>query len=69
MSEKGGQAATKQLGAPLVWTLYAEFYVYAHSSDPISRRDDFEPALDALETALAPSPATGIQNFGLPEMI
>src|SRR5947209_13199430 len=34
MSEKGGQAAIKKLGAPTVWTLYAEFYVYAHSSDP-----------------------------------
>jgi hypothetical protein len=33
MSEKGGQAAIKKLGAPIVWTLYAEFYVYAHSND------------------------------------
>jgi len=26
MSEKGGQAAIKKLGAPIVWTLYAEFF-------------------------------------------
>jgi hypothetical protein len=27
------------------------------------------PLLDALEAALAPSPATGIQNLGLPAMV
>ena len=27
------------------------------------------PLLDALEEALAPSPVTGIQNLGLPEMV
>ena len=26
MSEKGGHAVIKRLGAPIVWTLYAEFY-------------------------------------------
>ena len=31
MSEKGGHAAVKRLGAPIVWTLYAEFYIYVHS--------------------------------------
>jgi hypothetical protein len=42
MSEKkGGQAAIKKLGAPIVWTLYGEFYVYAHSSDPYMRRQRF----------------------------
>src|SRR5205807_1009943 len=26
MSEKGAHAATKALGTPIVWTLYADFY-------------------------------------------
>lgn len=70
MSEKGGQAAVKRLGAPIVWTLYAEFYLYAHSSDPyLAPTTILNPLLDALETALAPSPTTGIQNLGLPEMV
>jgi hypothetical protein len=38
MSEKGGTAAVKKLGAPVVWTLYADFYIYAYSSDPYQRR-------------------------------
>ena len=70
MSEKGGHAAVKKLGAPIVWTLYAEFYVYAHSSDPyLAPTTILNPLLDALEAALAPPPATGIQNLGLPEMV
>ena len=70
MSEKGGQAAIKKLGAPIVWTLYAEFYVYAHSSDPyLAPAAILNPLLDALEAALAPSPTTGIQNLGLPQMV
>jgi hypothetical protein len=70
MSEKGGHAAVKKLGAPIVWTLYAEFFLYAHSSDPfIAPGTILNPLLDAFETALAPSPTTGIQNLGLPEMV
>jgi hypothetical protein len=70
MSEKGGRAAVKKLGAPIVWTLYAEFFLYAHSSDPFTAPGIIlNPLLDALETALAPSPTTGIQNLGLPEMV
>ena len=70
MSEKGGQAAIKKLGAPIVWTLYAEFYVYAHSSDPyLAPAPILNPLLDALEAALSPSPITGIQNLGLPQMV
>lgn len=70
MSEKGGQAAVKKLGAPIVWTLYADFYLYAHSSDPyLAPATILNPLLDALEAALAPSPTTGIQNLGLPEMV
>ncbi|HEY3910379.1 MAG TPA: hypothetical protein VGM07_10850 [Stellaceae bacterium] len=70
MSEKGGHAAIKVLGAPIVWTLYADFYIYVHSSDPYAAPATIlNPLLDALERALAPSPATGIQNLGLPLMV
>jgi hypothetical protein len=70
MSEKGGTAATKALGAPIVWTLYADFYLYVHSSDPyLPPAMLLNPLLDALEAALSPSPATGIQNLGLPTMV
>jgi hypothetical protein len=70
MSEKGSQAAIKTLGAPTVWTLYADFYVYAHSSDPyLTPVAILNPLLDALEAALAPAATTGIQNLGLPQMV
>jgi hypothetical protein len=66
MSEKGGAAVMKALGAPIVWTLYADFYVYVHSSDPyLAPAMLVNPLLDALEAALA----TGIQNLGLPAMV
>ena len=70
MAEKGGHAATKALGSPIAWTLYANFYVYVHSSDPyLAPAKLLNPLLDALEAALAPSPATGIQNLGLATMV
>jgi hypothetical protein len=70
MSEKGGHAAVKRLGAPIVWTLYAEFYIYVHSSDPyLAPGTVLNPLVDALEAALAPTPATGIQDLGLPQVV
>src|SRR5947209_540481 len=70
MSEKGGAATTKALGAPIVWTLYADFYVYVHSSDPyLAPATLLNPLLDAIEAALAPSAVTGVQNLGLPAMV
>jgi hypothetical protein len=70
MSEKGGYAAIKALGAPTVWTLYADFYIYVHSSDPYATPTTIlNPLLDALEAALAPVAATGVQNLGLPGMV
>jgi hypothetical protein len=70
MSEKGAHAAVKALGTPIVWTLYADFYVYVHSSDPyLAPATVLNPLLDALEAALAASPATGVQNLGLPTMV
>ncbi|HEV2303330.1 MAG TPA: hypothetical protein VGR91_17320 [Stellaceae bacterium] len=70
MVEKGGVAETKALGAPVVWTLHADFYLYVHSSDPyLAPATVLNPLVDALEAALAPSPATGVQNLGLPAMV
>lgn len=70
MSEKGGHAQVKVLGAPIIWTLYADFYIYVHSSDPYAAPATIlNPLIDALERALMPTPATGIQNLGLPLMV
>jgi hypothetical protein len=70
MCEKGGQAVSKTPGAPTVWTLYADFYIYVHSSDPyLAPATLLNPLLDALEVALAPALATGVQNLGLPAMV
>jgi hypothetical protein len=70
ISEKGGQAQVKALGAPVVWTLYADFYLYVHSSDPYTAPAVIlNPLLDALEAALAPSPTTGLQTLGMPAMV
>ncbi|HVH76760.1 MAG TPA: hypothetical protein VM755_17730 [Stellaceae bacterium] len=70
MTEKGGLAETKALGAPVVWTLYADFYLYVHSSDPyLAPSSALNPLVDALEAALAPLPATGVQDLGLPAMV
>ena len=70
MSEKGGLAEVKALGAPTVWTLYADFYIYVHSSDHYAAPATvLNPLLDALERALAPSSATGIQHLGLPLLV
>jgi hypothetical protein len=69
MCEKGSEARVKALGAPAVWTLYADFYVYAHSSDPYTAPATvLNPLLDAIEAALAP-PATGVQDLGLPAVV
>ena len=70
MSEKGGHASVKALGASIVWTLFADCYIYAHCCDPYTPPAQIlNPLLDALEQALAPSPASGIQNLGLPAMV
>src|SRR5260370_24305445 len=66
MREKGGIAAIKRLGAPIVRTLHAEFYVYAHSSDPyLAPGTILNPLIDALEAAVAPASTAGIQNLRL----
>ena len=70
MRQKTETAAVKALGAPIVWTLAVELYVYVHSSEPHSPPViALNPLIDALEAALAPPPATGIQDLGLPDMV
>ena len=70
MTQKSETAVTKTLGAPLVWTLNVELYLYAHSSDPhLSPATVLNPLLDAVEAALAPAAATGLQDLGLAAMV
>jgi hypothetical protein len=70
MTRKSETAAVKALGAPLVWTLNVELYLYAHSSDPrLSPASVLNPLIDAVEDALAPSPTTGLQDLGLAAMV
>jgi hypothetical protein len=70
MTQQSETAATPTLGAPTVWTLAVELHLYAHSSDPYQAPAIvLNPLLDAVEAALAPSPATGVQDLGLPSMV
>jgi hypothetical protein len=70
MAQKSETAVVKALGAPTVWTLNIELYLYAHSSDPyLSPATILNPLVDAVEAALAPSATTGLQDLGLPSMV
>jgi len=70
MAQKSEIAAVKTLGAPTVWTLLVELYLYAHSSDPyLSPATVLNPLVDAVEAALAPAATTGLQDLGLPSMV
>jgi hypothetical protein len=71
MSEKGSIAEQRPpRGTPAVWKLFADLYLYAHSSDPyLPPASILNPLLDAIEAALMPSPANGIQDLGLPSMV
>ena len=70
MRQKSEAGAVKALGAPTVWTLVVELHLYAHQSDPYAAPASvLNPLIDAVEAALAPSPATGVQNLGLPAMV
>ena len=69
-SQKSETGAVKALGAPTVWTLNVELYLYAHSSDPYQAPATIlNPLLDAVEAALAPAMTTGIQDLGLPAIV
>lgn len=70
LSQKSENAAVQALGAPTVWTLSADLYVYAHSSDPYrAPAMVLNPLIDAVEAALLPDPVTGMQTLGLPAMV
>lgn len=70
MSQKSETASVKALGAPTVWTLSVDLYLYVHSSDPyLSPATILNPLVDAVEAALLPAPATGIQDLGLPAWV
>lgn len=70
MRQKTETAAIKALAAPTVWTLGVELYLYVHSSDPYAPPvGALNPLIDAVEAALAPPPATGLQDLGLPNMV
>jgi hypothetical protein len=69
-SQKSETGAVKALGAPTVWTLNVELYLYAHSGDPYQAPAAvLNPLVDAVEAALAPAATTGIQDLGLPAMV
>jgi len=70
MRQKEEEAAGAERGTPAVWRLAVELYVYAHASDPyVAPATVLNPLVDAIEAALAPLAATGIQDLGLPEMV
>jgi hypothetical protein len=70
MAQKTELASVRTLGAPTVWTLSVDLYIYAHSSDPyLAPATVLNPLLDAVEAALAPSATTGLQDLGLPAMV
>ena len=70
MRQKLEVATVTALGAPTVWKLSVELYVYAHASDPyVAPTTVLNPLLDAVQFALAPDPVTGVQDLGVPEMV
>lgn len=70
MRQKSEVAAIPRLGAPTVWRLSVELHLYAHESDPYAAPASvLNPLIDAVEAALAPPVATGMQNLGLPDMV
>lgn len=70
MRQKSEFAAVKALGAPVVWTLSVELCLYAHSSDPYrTPAMILNPLIDAVEAALLPPAATGLQTLGLPQLV
>jgi hypothetical protein len=67
MRQKSEVATLATLGAPTVWRLSLELYVYAHASDPyVAPATVLNPLVDAVDAALAPDAVTGVQDLGLP---
>lgn len=60
-----GEMPEQRRGLPPKWHLDADLYVYARSgADPaIAPAIELNALIDAIETALAPSPVTGFQTL------
>ena len=70
MRQKTEIARLKAHAAPTVWTMVVDLYVYAHASNPyVAPASILNPLVDAVEAALAPAAATGVQDLGLPAMV
>ncbi len=70
MRQKSEIAAMTTVGAPTVWKLVVDLYVYAHASDPyVAPATVLNPLIDAVEVALAPLAVTGLQDLGMPAMV
>ena len=67
MRQKSETASVPVTGAPTLWKLIVELYVYAHPGDPfIAPAAVLNPLIDAVEAALAPPSVPGVQDLGLP---
>lgn len=70
MRQKFEVATVAVIGAPTVWKLMVELYIYAHASDPyVAPMTILNPLIDSVQSALAPTPVTGVQDLGVPEMV
>ncbi len=70
MRQKQEVAKVPTLGAPTVWTLIVELYLYAHSSNRyLAPAMVLNPLIDAVEGVLAAPAATGLQDLGLPATV
>lgn len=70
MRQKTEIASVRTLGAPTVWTLQVDMCIYVHTSDPyLAPAAVLNPLIDAIEATLAPPPASGMQDLGLPDMV
>lgn len=70
MRQKLEFATIAAVGAPTVWKLVVEFYVYAHASDPyLAPTTVLNPLIDAVQTALVATAVTGVQDLGVPQMV
>ena len=70
MRQKIETAAGAERGTPTVWAMAVELSIYAHADDPyVAPATVLNPLVDAVEAALAPLAATGVQDLGLPDMV
>ncbi len=76
MSETGGYAGHMGgtridyvTNAPVVWTLFADFYVYFYETNElVAPGIDLNPLIDAVELALKPD-WTGFLDLGIPDQV